>query len=324
MQSGTTVPVVDISGFLAGADPGPAAAAVRDACERVGFLQVTGHGVAQHLLDAVVATMERLVALPPDVLDGLASPTGHPFRGVRTQRDERGDVQVQRLQVNRFDDGDAAVAGGVPQAYADYFHPNVWPDEVPGLEAAWRECFAATRGLGLRIMQLFALALDLPQTYFDPALAVDVSTFSANHYPAQRTLSTPDEPRVIFPAHTDSGVLTVLYQTGDYTGLQIFAADRTWIDVPVVAGSFVINIGDLMARWTNGRWTSTTHRVVASYEAGRSRVSIPTFYLPAIDTVVEPLPSCVGDGTPRFEPVTPYAWESIFLKRSSARAGYTA
>jgi isopenicillin N synthase-like dioxygenase len=322
VKSGTSVPVVDISDFLAGRDPGPAAAAVRHACEDVGFFQVTGHGVQQHLLEGVVSTMEQLVALPEDVLEGLVSPTGHPFRGVRTQRDDSGDVQVRRLQVNRFDDGDAAVAGGAPSAYSDYFHPNVWPGEVPGLQELWQECFAATRGLGHRIMQLFALALDLPVTYFDAMLAVDVSTFSANHYPAQRALSTPDEPRVIFPAHTDSGVLTVLYQTGDYTGLQIFSADRTWIDVPVVPGSFVINIGDLMAQWTNGRWTSTTHRVVASYEPGRSRVSIPTFYLPAIDTVVEPLPSCVGDGEPAFGPVTPYEWESIFLKRSAARMAY--
>jgi isopenicillin N synthase-like dioxygenase len=173
-------------------------------------------------------------------------------------------------------------------------------------------------------MQLFALALELPVTFFDASLAVDVSTFSANHYPAQQILSTPEEPRVIFPAHTDSGVLTVLYQTGDYTGLQIFAADRTWTDVPVVPGSFVINIGDLMARWTNGRWTSTTHRVVASYQPGRSRVSIPTFYLPAIDTVVEPLPSCVDDGTPAFDPVTPYEWEAIFLARSASRRARAA
>jgi len=319
IKSGTTVPVIDISDFLAGGDPAPAAAAIRDACEHVGFFQVTGHGVPQHLLDAVVASMEQLVALPQDELDAMASPTGHPFRGVRTERDDHGDIRVSRLQVNVFDDGDAAVAAGVPTDYSDYFHPNVWPTQVPGLHETWLACSTATRELGHSIMQLFALALDLPLEYFDEALQVDVSTFSANHYPAQQTLSTPEEPRVIFPAHTDSGVLTVLYQTGDYTGLQVFADDRTWIDIPVVPDSFVINIGDLMARWTNGRWTSTTHRVIASYEAGRSRVSIPTFYLPAIDTVVEPLPSCVDGADAKFDAVTPYEWEAIFIDRTRKR-----
>ncbi|MGY1601722.1 isopenicillin N synthase family dioxygenase [Geodermatophilus sp. SYSU D00815] len=325
VKRGTTVPVIDLSDFLAGGDPGPAAAAVRDACENVGFFQVTGHRVPQELLDGVVASMNELVALPQEVRDGMSSPTGHPFRGVRTERDDVGDIRVSRLQVNVFDDGDAAVAAGVPVDYSDYFHPNVWPTQVPGLPETWRACFAATRDLGRSIMQLFALALALPQDHFDEALKVDVSTFSANHYPAQEQLSTPDDPRVIFPAHTDSGVLTVLYQTGDYTGLQVFADDRSWIDIPVVPDSFVINIGDLMARWTNGRWKSTTHRVIAAYEPGRSRVSIPTFYLPAIDTVVEPLPSCVDDGGPRYEPVTPYEWEAIFLERSRkrlARSGF--
>ena len=319
IKSGSTVPVIDISDFLSGGDPAPAAAAIRDACEHVGFFQVTGHGVPQHLLDAVVASMEQLVALPQEQLDAMASPTGHPFRGVRTERDDHGDVRVSRLQVNVFDDSDAALAAGVPTDYRDYFHPNVWPTQVPGLHETWQACFTATRSLGHAIMQLFALALELPLDHFDESLQVDVSTFSANHYPAQQTLSTPDEPRVIFPAHTDSGVLTVLYQTGDYTGLQVFADDKSWIDIPVVPDSFVINIGDLMARWTNGKWTSTTHRVIASYEAGRSRVSIPTFYLPAIDTVVEPLPSCVEGADAKFDAVTPYEWEAIFIDRTRKR-----
>jgi isopenicillin N synthase-like dioxygenase len=321
VKEGTTIPVVDLTDFLAGGDPAPTVAAIRHACQNVGFFQVTGHGVPRHLLDGVVETMRELVALDQEQLDALASPTGHPFRGVRTERLPDGEIRVHRLQVNVFDDATAALAAGVPAAYADYFHPNVWPEQIADLREAWLACFAATRELGRSIMRLFALALDLPADHFDAALDLDVSTFSANHYPGQRTLSTPEDPSVIFPAHTDSGVLTVLYQTGDYTGLQVFAEDRSWIDIPVVPGSFVINIGDLMARWTNGRWTSTTHRVIASYEAGRSRISIPTFYLPAIDTVIEPMASCLEGGEAKFEPVTPYEWEGIFLRRSAHQLG---
>lgn len=319
VRKGSAIPVVDLSAYLAGGDPEPTVAAIRHACENVGFFQVVGHGVPQPLLDAVIDTMRQLVALPQPELDDLASPTGHPFRGVRTERLPDGEIRVHRLQVNAFDDAEQALGAGVPDEYADYFHPNVWPSQIPGLEEQWKTCFAATRSLGRSIMQLFALALELPGDFFDPSLELDVSTFSANHYPAQERLSTPEDPQVVFPAHTDSGVLTLVYQTGDYTGLQVFAEDKSWLDIPVVPGAFVVNIGDLMARWTNGRWTSTTHRVVAAYEPGQSRVSIPTFYLPAVDTVIEPLVEQLHGGLPKYEPVTPYEWEAIFLKRSAAQ-----
>lgn len=320
VKIGTSIPVIDLSDYLAGGDPGPAAEAVREACENVGFFQVTGHQVPAEQLQGVVASMEKLVALPEDVKVSLDSPTGHLFRGVRILRDDDDEVMVERLQVNRFDDEDAAAAAGVSPDKLDYFHPNVWPDQIADLKAEWTECFASTRELGHQIMRLFALALELPIAYFDDALELDVSTFSANLYPAQKNLSTPESPRVIFPEHTDSGMLTVLFQTGDYTGLQIRAKDGSWIDVPVVPGSFVINIGDLMAQWTNDRWMSTTHRVIASYDVGRSRVSIPTFYLPAVDTPISPLPTCVpADSAPNYPPTTPYEWEGVFIARAMQR-----
>lgn len=321
IRSGTTVPVIDLAEFVAGGEAADATVtAVREACENVGFFQVVGHGIDPALFQGVISTMEALSALPEDVLDTLKSPTGHPFRGVSTNRSAAGDVFVRRLQVNRFDDPAHAVAQGVPESCADYFHPNVWPDQIDSLRETWETFFSASCTLGRQIMTLFALALGLPSDYFDSALALDVSTMSANHYPAQEDLSTPGEPRVILGEHEDSGVLTVLSQSGDYTGLQLKTLDGSWIDVPVVENSFVINIGDLMARWTNGKWKSTTHRVIASYEPGRSRMSVPTFYLPAIDTVIEPLPTCVGPEGPLYGPITPYDWEAEYFRKPNESA----
>ena len=310
-----TIPMIDISGYLAGADATSTIEAVRDACERVGFFLVTGHGIDQALFGGVVDSMMGLAALPESELAALASPTGHPFRGVIVKRNESGDVTSLRMQANRFENPRDAVAHGVPVAFADYFHPNVWPHQIPEFRAAWRSCMMATREVGRHIMALFALALDLPSDYFHSALELDVTALSANWYPSQRTLSTGDAPAVILPAHEDSGVLTLLYQGGDYTGLQLHTAAGMWVDVPVVAGSLVINIGDLMTRWTNGRWQSTTHRVIASAEPGRSRVSIPTFYLPAVDTVVAPLPHCVGADGPQYAATTPYEYEAEFFRK---------
>ena len=321
IRSGTTVPVIDLAEFVTRGEASEATVtAIQQACESVGFFQVVGHGIDPALFQGVISTMEALVALPEEVLATLGSPTGHPFRGVNTNRSATGDVFVHRLQVNRFDDPAHAVEAGVPANYADYFHPNVWPDHVDALRETWESFFGATRTLGRQIMVLFGLALGLPVDHFDAPLALDVSTMSANYYPAQETLSTADEPKVILGEHEDSGVLTVLVQSGDYTGLQLKTLDGSWIDVPVVENSFVINIGDLMARWTNGKWKSTTHRVIAAYEPGQSRISVPTFYLPAIDTVIEPLPSCVGPEGPLYGPITPYEWEAEYFRKPNESA----
>lgn len=320
VEEGTRIPVIDLSAFLAGEGSQETVDSIRDACENVGFFQVVGHGVPSGPLTRIAETIKQVAALPERERKTLSSPTKHPFRGLRTYLNDDGDIEVVRLQVSHFDDAADARAAGVSGEYADFYEPNVWPEQIPGIREDWQTCFSATRALGKKIMALFALALDLPEDYFDPFLELDSSTFSANLYPGQSTLSEPGEPKVIFPAHSDSGMLTVLYQTGNYTGLQVLAKDNSWIDVPIVPGSFVINIGDLMTRWTNGQWISTTHRVIASTDETGSRVSIPTFYLPAVETTIAPLESCVPQGSvPAYSPTTPYEWEGEFLERSKER-----
>lgn len=324
VEAGTVVPIIDISAFLAGEDPTETVDELRRACEDVGFFQVVGHQVSDEALAAVEQHMRELAELPLAELQALASPTGHPFRGVEIRYGEHGDDQgaelaVVRLQVNRFDNAEQAEAAGVSPDVSNYFVPNVWPTQVVGLQTAFESLFDQTRAFGRQLMQLMALALRLPRDHFDPQLELDASTLSANYYPPQQVLSTPDNPKVTLQAHTDSGVVTLLHQTGDYTGLQLQGADGSWIDVPVVKGAFIINLGDLISRWTNDRWKSTTHRVIAAQESGRSRLSIPTFYLPALDTQIVAFEAFVGDEGPNYEPTTPYDWESVYLGKYYAQ-----
>jgi isopenicillin N synthase-like dioxygenase len=309
------VPVLDVSSVLTGEAPDELAAAVRDACTSIGFLQIVGHGVPMDVLDAVYASMAALTRLPEANKASLLSPDGHPFRGWFGSRDEAGTLMRERIEVQHYDSAEQAIADGIDPKYADYFPRNVWPTEVSGFESTWRTCFDQMRHLGDRMMSLFASALALPADYFEPFLQRDVSCFAVNAYPAQARSAKTAGLRTLFKEHTDSGTLTLLHQRGGYAGLQIRLFDDSWHTVPVRPEAFVINLGDLMARWTNGQWLSTRHRVVAAADDASSRMSITTFHLPAVDTVIAPLSSCVGPEGPRFEAVTPYEWESAYLDK---------
>jgi isopenicillin N synthase-like dioxygenase len=168
--------------------------------------------------------------------------------------------------------------------------------------------------VGDALMELFARALGLSPGHFAPMLTHPVSDFAVNTYPAQPARVSAD-PLLTFREHTDSGMLTVLHQRGDYAGLQVQGLDGDWVEVPVDPDALIINIGDLMSRWTNDRWPSTRHRVVAAPDATSTRASIATFHLPNVDAVIAPMEPFLGPDGPHYEPVTPYVWESMFLSR---------
>ena len=160
--------------------------------------------------------------------------------------------------------------------------------------------------LSARLMRLFALGLDLPERFFDDKIDRHISHLQANLYPDQDVPPQLDQLRA--GAHSDYGSLTVLRQENKPGGLQVKAADGTWSDVETVPHSFVINIGDLMAYWTNDRWRSTLHRVVnPPREAfgSSARISLVFFHQPNHDASVECLPSCVDAGHPaQYAPTT--------------------
>jgi isopenicillin N synthase-like dioxygenase len=319
MTAGASVeiPVLDIGPALTGEGTAAVVDALRHACVEVGFLQIVGHGVPRDLIDEVYSTAGLLRRLSPADKASLTSPTGHHFRGLVARRDDEGRPLVESLQVNTYDDADAAVADGVDPEYADYFHPNVWPD-IPGIRDAWVQCAAHTRSLGRSLIRLFALALALPEGHFDSYFANDVTQFGINWYPPQPVCAdfgAEIEPRVLQVAHADSGVLTVLHQRGDYEGLQVRTQAGSWANVPVLDDAFVVNIGELMSRWTNGRWPATVHRVVAGPDPNVSRTSVVTFVLPSVDTVIAPLPTTVGEDGSLYPPVTPYEWEVAYISR---------
>jgi isopenicillin N synthase-like dioxygenase len=176
--------------------------------------------------------------------------------------------------------------------------PNQWPAALPGFRETVLAYTDAVDALGRRLLPLCALALDLPADTFDAAFAESQFSFRLTHYPPG-----PAEPNQFGIApHTDSNFMTFLAQS-EVPGLQVRMPDGTWVDVPYVPGSFAVNSGDMMQRWTNNRFKSTPHRALPP--VGRPRYAIPYFMGPHLDTEIACLPSCQGPGDPpRYPPIS--------------------
>jgi isopenicillin N synthase-like dioxygenase len=313
------IPVIDIEGFLNGTDMVTAPRAVEAAASAIGFLQIVGHGVPAAPINAVYDAMARLHTLPEEVKQAYVS-EGHPYRGFHMNRDSQGRVRQERFLVSRFEDNDDAIAGGVPTDLADFFYPNIWP-AVDGFKDAVTGLFTITNALAGRLMGLVAVSLGLKATWFDTMLEPNASTFAINHYPPRAAAASDGEPELLFAEHADGNTLTVLHQRGTYNGLQVQPLDEpgTWIDIPVVDNAFVINVGELMTRWTNDHWPSTRHRVLPAEGPNDSRTTLTTFHMPALDAVVAPLDVWGGEDDPHYDPVTPYEWEKAFMARQRYR-----
>jgi isopenicillin N synthase-like dioxygenase len=176
--------------------------------------------------------------------------------------------------------------------------PNLWPESLPGFRDTVLAYTDAVDALGRTLMPLCATALGLPAGTFDGAFAESQFSFRLTHYPPV----TAETNQFGIAPHTDANFLTFLAQT-DVPGLQVRMPDATWVDVPYVPGSFAVNSGDMMQRWTNHRFKSTPHRALPP--VGRPRYAIPYFMGPHLDTEIACLPTCHGPGNPpRHAPIT--------------------
>ncbi len=327
------VPVIDLGG-----DRDEVAAAIDAACTHLGFLVITGHGVAREVVDRAWTAAAEFFALPdadkatvamarpgdPYGYNGLAAETLARSLGEDTPPDVKESYAI-------------GPAGLVPGPLSDdeawAFSPTPWPDAVlPALRPAWSAYFTAMGDLAARLLSLMATALGLDEAYFAPLIDRHASAMRALRYPPLAGPARPGQLRA--GAHTDYGTLTILLRDGHDDrpgagGLQVRRADGRWIDVPTVADSFVVNLGDAMSRWTNDRWVSTLHRVAlpsgrptgatgpgetaghvgtaagsSGGAAGTERRSLAFFHNANWDAVIECLPTCLAPGEqPRHPPI---------------------
>ncbi|MBL7496481.1 isopenicillin N synthase family oxygenase [Frankia sp. CNm7] len=309
------VPRVDVSGWRDGgaARRREVAAAIDDGCRRVGFLEIVGHGVDRAALDAALVALDAFWALPADVKLRQAPADLMTNRGYSPPRAESLayslGVDAGPDTFEAFNIGPQDWPAGDPVYERErhgVFAANLWPAEVPALRPALTAYFAAAAALARRLTEIFAAALGLPEGYFAPFTDHSTDTMRClNYHAAARPDGAAGEPARM-GAHTDYGILTVLY--GDRTpGLEIVGPDGAWHPVVPGPGGLLVNLGDLLAQWTNDRWRSTVHRVVLpAAESGRAarRRSIAFFHDGNYDAVVECLPTCASaDDPPRYPPV---------------------
>jgi len=290
-----SVPIIDITGLRSGnlAERTRVAREIGGACETIGFFGITGHGVDPRLLDDVFDATRRVFDLPKEEKMAKAWDDDHVNRGYDPAGNQALDEGTPPDLKEAWAFSPENSAGSSPMQ-----GENQWPDldEVRTPVTAYH---AAAMELGALMLRAMALSLGLAEDHFQPFHTDPTCTLRLLHYPA-RPDDAPDE-QLGTGAHTDWGAVTVLAQD-DAGSLQVRAKDDTWVDVPSVPGAFVINVGDLLQRWTNDRYVSTMHRVIGV--PGRSRYSVACFFDLDHDALVECLPTCTGpDDPPRHPPV---------------------
>ncbi|KAL4865277.1 hypothetical protein BDV12DRAFT_174906 [Aspergillus spectabilis] len=289
-----SIPSVDISSFLV--EPSSPEAEiviseVRNACMTSGFFQITGHSISPALQDAVLEAAKSFFSLPDDEKRKYAGVVG---RGYEV-------IGAQALDPNTKPDIKEGYFVGreVPDRkppYRAFEHPNIWP--TPAIaDSQFREPILAYHEALCTLAQKVMLILGRGHPGLTQQLLTDfcrdpVATVRLLHYPPHPLSNDPDI--VGAGAHTDFGAITLLLQDGQ-SGLQVLRQDtQTWIDVPPTPHAYVVNVGDMLDRWTKGRYKSNTHRVINT--SGEDRYSVPFFFDGNLDFVVMPLGDDSGLG----------------------------
>jgi isopenicillin N synthase-like dioxygenase len=306
------LPIIDFSD----ADPAALARRIDAAFTGTGFCYFRGIGVDADLVRNVFAASRRVHAQPRAAKDAIAMNSFHRgYMAPKTSLIETSSV----ARVTRPNDSESfmlmhEVPPDDPRFGRPLDGPNQWPD-LPGFRAAAEAYEQAMRSFCLRLLPVLAMALSLPPDWFAPHFRQPTTFLRLLHYPPQAA-DAPDDAYGSAP-HTDYGFITILAQD-DRGGLEVRRRDGTWLPAPPVPDTWVVNVADMLARWTNGRWQSTPHRV--RNLSGADRYSCPYFFDLSMDSVVEVLPTCQSAQVPPAFP--PVRYGDYLLERLDRNYAY--
>ncbi len=291
------IPIVDIGAWRRGdADALPVAAAqLRDACEKVGFFQLTGHELAPGLVDEIFAAARRFHDLPLATKQQInIDNPAHPLTGV-------GYLPMRERRLPRREKGNLNEAFLLKSDQDIALDDNQWLPEsaLPGFRETVERYAEAIEAVALQLVEVYAVALDLDRAWFEEAFADPFWRLRLTHYPPE----VDDDGAYGIAPHVDTTFFTLLLQDGP--GLTIYSTLRdAWLQVPVVPDAIVVNTGELLRQWSNDRFLSVRH--FANNDATIPRYSIPLFFNASGDWPMECLPTCCSPDNPAKYPTISY------------------
>lgn len=304
MSQPDRIPVLDIGPALAG-EPGAQEALAKEVgrtCADTGFLVITNHGISQSLIDDCFAAASdffdlresrKLELKVGDLNIGYLPYGAQIVRTSKVNNNTKPNLSESFYIVADLSPDDPRIVSHDP-----LYGLNRWPQEMPSFRARTMAYFSAMRPLAAKMVSVIATSLGLPPGYFEKDFHDPTITLRLIRYPSH---NGAEENQFGFAPHIDTSFLTLLAQSA-LPGLEVRTREGDWIRPPAIPGTFVVNTGEMMARYSNDRYTPTPHRVINANNALRH--AIPFFYGPALDAVIRPVPSCVGGETPaKYEPL---------------------
>ncbi|KAL0552852.1 hypothetical protein IC582_011980 [Cucumis melo] len=292
---------------LSSSDVNLSVSLLKQACLDTGFFYIVNHGITEEFMDEVFAQSKRLFDLP--LSDKMKLLRNENHRGYTPILDELLDPENQ-IRGDYKEGYYIGIEGKNPGDDSDgerqFYGPNVLPAEdlLPGWSKIMKKFHTQALEVARVVARLIAIALGLEKDFFDKPemLGEPIAILRLLHYEGQ--ISDPAKGIFGAGAHTDYGLITLL-ATDENLGLQICkdkdAKPQIWKYVAPLKGAFVVNLGDMLERWSNCIFKSTLHRVLIT---GQDRYSIAFFVEPNPDCLVECLPTCKSDeNPPKFLPI---------------------
>jgi isopenicillin N synthase-like dioxygenase len=300
LKTNTSVPLIDVSALQYGGEEAinSTAGAISSACRSIGFFYIIGHGISPVICNEVIGQARDIFDLP------LTSKLDIDIQRSKYMRDYFGhgadksdgindDIKEGYDMALDLSSDDPYVKAGLP-----FYGPNAWPDDLPDFKPVMNGYYDSMVILGRRLLRAFAIGLNIQENYFDSHFQKPIAQIRLLRYPPALANQAPPNGA---GEHTDFGWLTMILQD-EVGGLEVKNKEGVWMDVPPMPGAFVVNVGDLMQRWTNDRYPATLHRVIN--RAGRERYSVAFFMDPDYHAEVACLSTCVSKATPaKYEPI---------------------
>ena len=312
------IPILDVGPFLAGENGAGQRLAedIRFIQETIGFYVIVNHGIPRSLFDRAYDELARFFALPADEKlklkfseksVGYIPPKSTVYVTSVINKNTKQDLnETLALALERPADNPLIKAG------MRFVGPNPWPENLEGFRETIVEYQYAMVALGRRMLPLYAMALDKPPDFFDPMFTDPIVWVRNSHYPPE----TPEENQFGISPHSDHSFMTLL-PLSDVPGLEVLTQTGKWLPARPIANGIIVNTGEFMNRWTNGRFIATPHRVMPP---ARDRYSMAVFFNPNHDTVADPMESCCSpDNPPKYDPVTMLDYVCWYIDRNYSK-----